>query len=82
MGENEDREAMRLAVAKKRVAYHVPGMDALPTRRDLAYRATSGAELLMDVYLPSPSGQNPPLVVLPMAYPDPDARVRPQHRAR
>ena len=76
MGENEDREAMRLAVAKKRVAYYVPGMDALPTRRDLAYRATSGARLLMDVYLPSPSGQNPPLVVLPMAYPDPTARVR------
>ena len=76
VGENEDREAMRIAVAKKRVAYHAPGMDALPTRRDLTYRATSGARLLMDVYLPSPSGQNPPLVVLPMAYADPTARVR------
>lgn len=76
MGENEDREAMRLAVAKKRVAYHAPGVDVLPTRRDLTYRANSGARLLMDVYLPSPSGLNAPLVVLPMAYPDPTARVR------
>ena len=76
MGQSEDREAMRLAAAKRRVAYRVPGLDVVPARRGLAYRATSGAELLMDVYLPSPSGRIPPLVVLPMAYPDPAARVR------
>lgn len=46
-------------------------------RRDLTFRSTSGAELLMDVYYPSLSPDQPvPLVLMPMAYPDPTARIR------
>ena len=52
-------------------------MDMLSVRRDLTYRSTSGARLLLDVYCPSVSpNQHPPIVLLPMAYPDPTARVR------
>jgi hypothetical protein len=77
MSEHTDREAILREVAKKNVIYTIPGMDVLRVRRDLTYRSTSGARLLMDVYYPcvSPS-QAPPIVLLPMAFPDPTARVR------
>lgn len=74
--EQDDRETQRAAIGRKRVTYHMPGSDALPMPRGLVYRAASGTELLMDVYLPSASEAPPPVVVLPMAYPDPAARVR------
>ena len=52
-------------------------MDVLRVRRDLTYRSASGAGLPMDVYYPSVSpNQHPPTILLPMAYPDPTARVR------
>ena len=77
MNEQTDREAMVREIAKKRVVYQLPGMEVLRVRRDLAYRSTSGAELLLDVYYPSASpSQHAPTVLLPMAYPDPTARVR------
>ena len=77
MSEQTEREAMLREIAKKRVVYMLPGMEALPVRRDLTFRSTSGAELLMDVYYPSLSPDQPvPLVLMPMAYPDPTARVR------
>lgn len=76
MTEHDEREAMRLTVAKKRVVYHVPGMESVPVRRDLVFRGTSGAELAMDIYYPSPPGPRPPVVVIPMAYPDPAGRIR------
>jgi dienelactone hydrolase len=77
MSEQTEREAMLREVAKKRVVYVAPGMEALPVRRDLTFRSTSGTEILMDVYYPSLSPDKPlPLVLLPLAYPDPTARVR------
>lgn len=76
MSEQTDREAMR-ETAKKRVVHQLPGMEMLRVRRDLTYRSTSGAELLLDVYYPSSShSHRVPTVLLPMSYPDPTARVR------
>lgn len=76
MTEHDEREAIRIAVAKKRVIFQVPGMESLPVHRDLIVRGASGAELLMDVYYPSPSAARPPVMVIPMAYPDPAGRIR------
>lgn len=77
MSNQTEREAMLRAFAKKSVVFTLPGMESLPVRRDMTFRAASGTELLMDVYYPSFSpDQPPPLVLMPMAYPDPTARVR------
>lgn len=76
MIEHDEREAMRRALAKKRVVYHVAGMESGPVRRNLLFRGTSGAELPMDVYYPSSSGPQPPVVVIPVAYPDRAGRMR------
>jgi hypothetical protein len=77
MSEQSEREAVLREIAKKKVVYTLPGMEGLPVRRDLAFRSSSGAELLMDVYYPSLAPEQPlPLVVMPMAYADPTARVR------
>jgi hypothetical protein len=76
VSEQTERDATLREIAKKKVVYQLPGMEALPVRRDLTFRATSGAELLMDVYYPSLTDQPVPLVLMPMAYPDPTARVR------
>jgi hypothetical protein len=77
MSEQTDREAMLREVAKKNVLYQLPRMDALRVRRGLSYRAESGTRLLMDIYYPSASADpGPPTVLLPMAYPDPTAKVR------
>jgi hypothetical protein len=77
MSEHTDREAMLREIAKKNVVYELPAMDVVRVRRDLTCRSKSGTGLLMDVYYPyvSPS-QHLPTVLLPMAYPDPTARVR------
>lgn len=77
MAEQDDREAKLREIAKKTVVYTLPGMDAVAVRRDVAYRATSGAGLLMDIYSPpAPPSGGAPVVVCPFAYPDPEARVR------
>jgi dienelactone hydrolase len=74
--DHEERAARLQELAKKKVVCQRPGMDALPVRRDVRYRAGSGLELLMDIYYPTPSSRRPPLAVLTMAYPDPTARIR------
>jgi hypothetical protein len=77
MSEHTDRAAMLREIAKKNVVYKITGMEVLRVRRDLTYRSTSGAGLLMDVYYPSVSpSKHPPTMLLPMAYPDPTAGVR------
>src|ERR671918_202622 len=76
MSERTERDAMLREIAKKRVVYQLPGMEALPVRRDVTFRAASGAELLMDVYYPSRPDESLGLVRMPMAFPDPTARVR------
>jgi dienelactone hydrolase len=66
-----DREAILREIAKKRVAYRLPGMDALPARRTLAYRSASGSQLALHVYHPvSEPGARAPVVVVPLGYPD------------
>ena len=76
MSEPSEREAILREIAKKKVAYRLPGMDALPERRNLTYRSTSGSRLLMDVYSPSSQpGRRAPAVLAPLAYPDAEARV-------
>ena len=77
MSDQADREVALREIAKKRVVYTRPGMDALPVRRDVTFRSTSGVSLLMDVYYPSLSVDRPlPVVLLATAYPDPESRVR------
>jgi hypothetical protein len=71
-----DREAMLRELAKKRVAYQLPGMESLRVRRDLMYRSTSGTELMFDLYYPTSPGLQVSTAILPMAYPDPTARIR------
>jgi hypothetical protein len=76
MSEQTDREAILREIAKKTVVYRLPGMDAVPLRRDLSYRSALGTMLPMDVYYPPSSDQIFPAVVLAMAYPDPTGRIR------
>lgn len=77
MSEQTDRDATLREIARKTVACRLPGMDTLPARRSLSYRATRGSELPMDIYYPSVDpGRRPPVVLAPLAYPDPEARVR------
>jgi hypothetical protein len=77
VNEQPDREATLREIAKKRVVYQLPGMEALRVRRDLTYRSTSGTELRLDIYYPSTApSQRVPTVLLTMAYPDPTAGVR------
>ena len=76
MSEPTDREAILREIKKKRVRYQLTGMDALPVRRDLRYRATSGRSLPMDIYYPSDSNPHPPVVVAAFGYPDPEGGIR------
>jgi hypothetical protein len=77
MSDQTDREAKLREIAKERMVYTLPGMDGLPVRRDLSYRATSGTLLPFDIYYPAtPPGQRVPVVLIPLAYPDPLAGVR------
>ena len=75
MSEHTDREAIIREIAKKKVVYRMPEIDTLPAPRDLTYRATSGKSLPMQVHYPSSSGRVP-VVLAPLAYPDPEAGVR------
>jgi hypothetical protein len=76
MSEQTDREAILREIAKKKVRYQLPGMDTLPVRRDLRYRAASGRSLPMDIYYPSDSSPQPPVVVVAFGYPDPEGGIR------
>jgi len=73
--ERDEQETKRLAVANKRVRYQVPGIEKIPVRRVVAFRGASGRVLSMDVFSPCQSGPSP-VVVIPMAYPDPAGRLR------
>jgi hypothetical protein len=76
MTEQPDREAIIREIAKKRVRYVIPGMDALPVRRNLTYRATSGRALPMDIYYPRDASRNVSVVINAFGYPDPDGGIR------
>jgi hypothetical protein len=74
-----DRDAQIQELARKKVVYQIPGMEAATVRRDEAYRTTGeGALLLMDLYYPAEtkSGERLPVVVIVMGYPDPQGFYR------
>ena len=72
-----EREAVIREIAKKRVVLRLPGMDALPVRRDLTYRSTSGSSLPVDIYYPSSATTHrAPVILAPLGYPDPQGGVR------
>jgi len=77
MSEQSERDAIIREIAKKRVVYRLPEIDALPVPRDVTYRSTSGKVLPMQVQHPSSSSSGRvPVVLAPLAYPDPEAGVR------
>jgi hypothetical protein len=77
MSDQTDREAKLREIAKKRVRYTLPGMDALEIRSGLTYRSTGGSDLPLEIYYPArPAGARAPLVAILMGYPDPEANIR------
>jgi dienelactone hydrolase len=76
MSEQSEREAILREIAKKRIVYRAPGIDALPAPRALTYQSTSGSSLPMQVHYPASSSGRVPVVLAPLAFPDPEAGVR------
>src|ERR1700676_5653110 len=68
-----DRDAQIQELAKKKLVYHIPDMDAVTVRRDETYRTSGDDALLMDLYYPAEtkSGVRLAVVVIVMGYPDP-----------
>jgi dienelactone hydrolase len=63
----------RADITKRPVVYRLPGMEAVPVRRDLPYATTAGGELTMDLYSARAAGEGarPPVVIIVAGYPDP-----------
>jgi hypothetical protein len=59
-------------MAKKRVVYQIPSMEAILIRRDVKYRATEAGILTMDIYYPPEAthGLRTPAVVFVSGYSD------------
>ena len=76
MSEQSEREAIIREIAKKRIVYRAPGLDALPAPRDLTYLSSSAAPLSMQVHDPASPPSGVPVVLVPFGYPDPEAGVR------
>ena len=59
-------------IAKARVVYTMPGIDAVTVRRDIEYRGVDGDALTMDVYYPAnaKSGAPLPAVLFVLGYSD------------
>ena len=72
------QETQRHEITKKRVVYQIPGMDAVPVRRDLEYQVTDVGVLTMDLYYPPDSQREAriPAIVFVVGYPDPGAEKR------
>ena len=52
-------------MVRMRVVLHVPGMDAIVCRRDVAYKTAGGQQLHMDLYSPpGPTGSRPAVVLI------------------
>jgi hypothetical protein len=75
---DEQTRAKLAEVARKQVVYRIPGMDAVPVRRDIVYKETADSALLMDIYYPPAAtpGTPVPLVVIILGYPDPQSGGR------
>jgi dienelactone hydrolase len=59
-------------LAKLRVRYSIPGMEAVTVRRDLPYRTTEAGSLTFDVYYPAGAepGERRPAVLIVCGYSD------------
>ncbi len=60
-------------MTKRRILYHLPGVDAVAIRRDVEYKTTDAGALTLDVYRPpdSESDARIPAVVFVNGFPDP-----------
>jgi hypothetical protein len=74
--DEETRRAKLAEIARKKVVFRLPDMDAVAVRRDIAYRTTADGSLLMDVYSPPGAGARAPVVVIVLGYPDPQSGIR------
>jgi len=62
----------RAEVTFKTAVYRIPGMEAVETRKDVAYQSTGAAALTMDLYHPARTKSRPaPAVIIVAGYPDP-----------
>ena len=69
------QDTQRDQLSKKRVVHTVPGMEAVPVRRDEPYRVTDAGPLTMDLYYPpdSKAGARTPAVIFVTGFSDPGA---------
>jgi len=69
------QDTQRDQISKKRVVYTMPGMEAVPVRRDEPYRVTDAGPLTMDVYYPpdAKAGARTPAVIFVTGFSDPGA---------
>jgi hypothetical protein len=73
----KDRAAIIRELARKTVVYRPAGIDAVPAPREFTYRSAGGSALPMCVYFPLlDRAVHAPVVLLPLAYPDPEGRFR------
>ena len=66
------QDTQRDQISKKRVVYTMPGMEAVPVRRDEPYRVTDAGPLTMDLYYPphSNAGARTPAVIFVTGFSD------------
>lgn len=76
MREQTDRDAILRETAKKTVVYRLPGMDTLPPRRDITYESSRGSRLPMALYTPAATAADAPVVLMPLAFLDPECGAR------
>ena len=69
------QDTQRDQISKKRAVYTIPGMEAVPVRRDEQYRATAEGPLTMDLYYPPAvqPGARTPAVIFVTGFSDPGA---------
>ena len=66
------QDTQRDQISKRRVVYTMPGMEAVPVRRDEPYRVTDAGPLTMDLYYPpdSKAGARTPAVIFVTGFSD------------
>jgi acetyl esterase/lipase len=66
------QDTQRDQISKKRVVYTMPGMEAVPVRREEPYRVTDAGPLTMDVYYPpdAKAGARTPAVIFVTGFSD------------
>jgi dienelactone hydrolase len=74
--DEETHRAKLAEIARKKVVFRLPDMDAVAVRRDIAYRTTTNGALLMDIYSAQNAGARAPVVVIVLGFPDPQSSIR------